>query len=44
MAGKPKKSKNMEKKYRTLGAYIIDKYSTTGYKLGESEEVTKHQR
>ena len=44
MAGKPKKSKNIEKKYMTLGAYIIDKCSTTSYKLGESEEVTKHPK
>lgn len=34
----------MEKKHITLGAYIIDKYSTTGYKLGESDEVTKHPK
>lgn len=44
MAGKPKKSKHIEKKYMTLGAYIIDKCSTTSYKLGESEEVTKHPK
>lgn len=34
----------MEKKYVTLGAYIIDKYSTTAYKLGECDEVTKHPK
>lgn len=44
MTGKPKKSKNIEKKYITLGAYIIDKCSTTSYKLGESKEVTKHPK
>ncbi|MCI8410034.1 MAG: DUF2399 domain-containing protein [Lachnospiraceae bacterium] len=44
MAGKPKKSKNMEKKYMTLGAYIIDKYSSKNYKLGERDEVTKHPK
>ncbi len=28
----------------TLGAYIIDKYSSKNYKLGERDEVTKHPK